>query len=83
MALGGHGEEFGAQATGHFLRKFGDEILEEGREVRECGLELVLGVGEEGFEVVISGGDAIDEVFEDEGKPRNGTVRKSILGTEY
>lgn len=32
-------------------------------------LELLLRVGEEGFEVIVGGGDAVDEVFEDEGEP--------------
>ena len=60
------GEHFGAYGLGHFGGEFFDEVLEEGGEVGIAALKLVFGVCEEGFEVVVGGRDAVDEIFEDE-----------------
>lgn len=35
----------------------------------EGALKLLLGVGEERFEVAVGGGNAVDQVFEDECEP--------------
>lgn len=62
------GEDLGANGLRHFGGELFDEVLEEGGEVFVASLELILAVCEEGFEVIVGGGDAVHEVFEDEGE---------------
>ena len=68
MLFGGGGEDLGTDGLGHFGGKLLDEFLEEGRKVGVGALELILGVREKRFEVVVGGGDTVYEIFEDEGE---------------
>ena len=43
-------------------------------------LQLVLGVCEEGFEVVVGGWDAVYKVFEDKGESRDRVLEGGISG---
>lgn len=70
LPLGGRGEDLWTQGAGELGGEGFDEFLEEGGEGVVGALELGFGVCEEGFEVVVGGGDAVDEVFEDEGESR-------------
>lgn len=66
LLLGRRSEHFGADGLGHLRGELLDEFLEEGGEGFVGALQLVFGVGEERFEVLIGCRHAVDEIFENE-----------------
>lgn len=68
LLFGGGGEDLGAEGAGEFGGERFDEFLEEGGEGAVGALELGFRVCKEGLKVVVGGGHAVDEVFEDEGE---------------
>lgn len=80
LAFGGDGEHFWAEGRYHFRGKLLDEFLEEGGEMHVSALELVFRVGEEGFEVVVGGWNAVDEIFEDKSESDERGISYIIKG---
>ena len=68
MLLSCGSKQFRANGFGHLRGQLFDKLLKPWREVRVRTLYLIFRICKEGFKVAVGCGDAVDQIFQDEGE---------------